>query len=84
LAEAGIGTGIHYPVPLHLQKAYERLGYRAGDFPVAERVAGGIVSLPMFPGLTRGSQERVVENILEYSGKLPAVAATGSLGLLNG
>jgi dTDP-4-amino-4,6-dideoxygalactose transaminase len=84
LAEAGIGTGIHYPVPLHLQKAYEGLGYGAGDFPVAERVAGEIVSLPMFPGLNRASQEKVIEHILEYSGELPAVAATGSLGLLNG
>src|SRR5271169_1393023 len=51
LAEAGIGTGIHYPIPLHLQKAYQHLGYRKGAFPVAERVAGEIVSLPMFPQL---------------------------------
>ena len=47
----GIGTGIHYPIPLHLQKAYEDLGYAKGDFPVAERFAAEIVSLPMFPQL---------------------------------
>ena len=51
MAEAGIGTAIHYPVPLHLQKAYAWLGYGAGDFPVAEKVAPEIVSLPMFPQL---------------------------------
>jgi len=49
LAEAGIGTGIHYPIPLHQQKAYEYLGYNTGDFPVTERVSREIVSLPMFP-----------------------------------
>jgi dTDP-4-amino-4,6-dideoxygalactose transaminase len=60
LADAGVGTGIHYPVPLHLQKAYAGLGYRAGDFPITERVAPEIVSLPMFPGLTAKQQEQVV------------------------
>ncbi len=63
LADAGIGTGIHYPVPLHLQKAYAGLGYRAGDFPVAERVALEIVSLPMFPGLTAAQQDRVAKAV---------------------
>jgi len=64
LAEAGIGTGIHYPVPLHLQKAYSGLGYRHGDFSVAEAAASRIVSLPMYPGLDAGQQRRVAENAL--------------------
>jgi dTDP-4-amino-4,6-dideoxygalactose transaminase len=66
LAEANIGAGIHYPVPLHLQKAYERLGYCAGDFPIAERVASEIVSLPMFPQLTGEQQIRVIEAVQSF------------------
>ncbi len=61
LAEVGIGTGIHYPVPLHLQKAYGRLGYRAGDLPVSEKAAAEILSLPMYPGLRRDQQCRVAD-----------------------
>jgi dTDP-4-amino-4,6-dideoxygalactose transaminase len=61
LASQNIGTGIHYPVPLHQQKAYAHLGYRTGDFPVTERLAPHIVSLPMFPQLSREQLERVVE-----------------------
>ncbi len=60
LASQNIGTGIHYPVPLHQQKAYAHLGYRAGDFPVTERLAPQIVSLPMFPQLTEQQMQRVV------------------------
>src|SRR2546428_3838759 len=52
LAAAGIGTGIHYPIPLHLSKAYERLGFRPGDFPVAEQTASQVLSLPIFPELS--------------------------------
>ena len=63
LASAGIGTGIHYPVPLHLQKAYDGLGYHPGSFSIAENVAKEIVSLPMFPGLTMSQQEQVVETV---------------------
>jgi dTDP-4-amino-4,6-dideoxygalactose transaminase len=66
LAEAGIATGIHYPIPLHLQKAYECLGYKKGDFPVTERVAAEIVSLPMFPQLTRSQQDEVVSKTREF------------------
>lgn len=66
LKSKGIGTGIHYPVPLHLQKAYAHLGFKAGDFPVAEAVASEIVSLPMFPQLTCDEQKYVVEEIRQY------------------
>jgi len=68
LAEAKIGTGIHYPVPLHLQKAYAGLGYSPGDFPVAEKVAPEIVSLPMFPQLSAEQQSRVVDEISHFLG----------------
>jgi dTDP-4-amino-4,6-dideoxygalactose transaminase len=66
LKRAGIGTGIHYPVPLHLQKAYAVLSYGKGDFPIAEKVAAEIVSLPMFPQLTGTQQARVVEEIQRF------------------
>jgi dTDP-4-amino-4,6-dideoxygalactose transaminase len=64
LAEAGIGTGIHYPIPLHLQKAYADLGYRKGDFPVCEGAAADILSLPMYPGLGFDQQSRVAQQVL--------------------
>jgi dTDP-4-amino-4,6-dideoxygalactose transaminase len=64
LAKERIDTGIHYPVPLHLQKAYSRLGYQQGDFPVTEKAAKRILSLPMYPGLSEGDQLRVVDAII--------------------
>jgi len=60
LGAEGIGTGIHYPIPLHLQKAYGRLGYTRGDFPTSEAAAAQILSLPMFPTLSQVQQARVV------------------------
>jgi dTDP-4-amino-4,6-dideoxygalactose transaminase len=63
LTKNNIFTGLHYPVPLHLQKAYLNLGYRQGDFPVTETAAAEILSLPMFPGLTELQMHHVVENI---------------------
>jgi dTDP-4-amino-4,6-dideoxygalactose transaminase len=67
LSEVGIGSGIHYPIPLHLQKAYEPLGHKQGDFPVTERVAAEIVSLPMFPGLTHRQQDEVANSVKEFA-----------------
>jgi dTDP-4-amino-4,6-dideoxygalactose transaminase len=66
LKDAGIGTGIHYPIPLHLQKAYRSLGYKNSDFPVTERVAAAIVSLPMFPHLTADQQARVAAAVRDF------------------
>ena len=66
LAAENIGTGIHYPVPLHQQKAYEHLGYKKGAFPVSEVVAPEIVSLPMFPQLKAEHQERVVNALAGF------------------
>jgi dTDP-4-amino-4,6-dideoxygalactose transaminase len=75
LAEENIETGIHYPVPLHLQNAYEYLGYRPGDFPVTEQVTTEIVSLPMFPQLTEEQQSRVAERLLALSAPQAAAVA---------
>lgn len=61
LAAAGIGTGIHYPTPIHLTPAYRGLGLGPGSYPVAERAARRILSLPMFPHLTAEQQDRVAE-----------------------
>jgi len=66
LKNAGIGSGIHYPIPLHLQKAYKHLNYRRGDFPAAEAAAEQIVSLPMFPHLLAEQQARVVNEIQHF------------------
>jgi dTDP-4-amino-4,6-dideoxygalactose transaminase len=60
MGEQGVSTGVHYPVPLHLQAAYKELGYGAGSLPVTEKVANSIISLPMFPELTDEQIERVV------------------------
>ena len=68
LAEAGIGSGIHYPIPLHMQKAYQNLPYKKGDFPVTERIAAEIVSLPMFPQLSPEQQDVVVARVKDFVG----------------
>lgn len=61
LKAAGVGTGIHYPVPLHVQQAYRNLGYRNGDLPITEKVSAEILSLPMYPQMSAAQQTRVVE-----------------------
>ena len=75
LAAAGIGTGIHYPVPLHLAKPYAALGFAMGDFPASERAASQVLSLPMFPTLAREQQRRVVMEMVGH-----AYAPTGQKG----
>jgi dTDP-4-amino-4,6-dideoxygalactose transaminase len=66
LKDAGIGTAIHYPIPLHLQKAYASMNYKVGDFPVAETAAAEIVSLPMYPHLTSANQALVADAISAF------------------
>ena len=67
LNQAGVGTGIHYPIPLHLQKAYAAMNHKPGDFPVCEQVAAECLSLPMFPGLRANQQANVAETIAEFA-----------------
>jgi dTDP-4-amino-4,6-dideoxygalactose transaminase len=68
LQAAGIQTGVHYPIPIHLQPAYADLGYGAGDFPVAEQVAREVLSLPMFPEMTTAQVEEVAGVVLAAEG----------------
>lgn len=68
LEERAIGSGIYYPVPLHLQPCFADLGYGRGEFPEAEAAAGEVLSLPVFPGLRPAERERVVSAIREYYG----------------
>lgn len=66
LEEGGIATGRHYPQPVHLSPAYARLGYARGDFPVTEALAEEILSLPIFPGMSRDQAEAVVARVRAY------------------
>lgn len=67
LAAEGIETGIHYPIPLPLSKPYEIFGHRPGDYPVAERSAAQVLSLPMYPQLSQAQQDLVVARLLDRS-----------------
>jgi len=71
LKSKGINTGIHYPVPIHLQQAYDYLGYSKGDFPLSEKIAEQILSLPMFPELTEDQINYVINTIRKFFGKNP-------------
>lgn len=62
----GVGAGIHYPVPLHLQPAYAHLGYQQGDLPITEEVANSCLSLPLYPELTTAQQTRIADLILNF------------------
>ena len=75
LTQRGIGCGIHYPIPVHLQRAYARLGHAAGSFPVAERCAQEFLSLPMFPELTPAQLEQVVSEVRSALAPQGAAAA---------
>jgi dTDP-4-amino-4,6-dideoxygalactose transaminase len=66
LAQRGIETGLHYPIPLHLQEAYASLGYHKGDFPITEQMTQRIVSLPMYPGMSLEAAGYVADAILEW------------------
>lgn len=66
LNENGISTGLHYPIPLHLQKCFSNLGYKQGDFPVTEQLAESGLSLPMYPELTDAQIEYIVSKIKEF------------------
>lgn len=66
LRECKIETGVHYPTPLHLQLAFAFLGHSKGQFPVAEKAADTMLSLPLFPGMTEEEQDRVVEAVLRF------------------
>jgi dTDP-4-amino-4,6-dideoxygalactose transaminase len=63
LGERGVATGIHYPVPVHLTKAYESLGLRKGSFPISEACGDEFMSLPMYPELTEDQVSYVVESV---------------------
>jgi dTDP-4-amino-4,6-dideoxygalactose transaminase len=76
LKNTNIGTGIHYPIPLHMQKAYAGR-FTQGDFPVAERVAREILSLPMYPQLREDQQQRVYQAVMEFSAAIAPLPASG-------
>ena len=66
LKDHNVDSGLHYPIPLHLTKAFQYLGYKEGDFPVAECVAKRILSLPMFPGISEDEVSYVNDNIVDF------------------
>jgi len=71
LEARGVHTGLHYPIPLHLQKAYRHLGYNAGDFPVAEQIGRECLTLPLYPEMTTQQQDTVVHALCDVLKELP-------------
>jgi dTDP-4-amino-4,6-dideoxygalactose transaminase len=69
LAAHGIQTKVHYAIPIHLQEAYTFLGHRQGDFPITERLASTVLSLPLYPELAETAQDRVIEGIRKWFGQ---------------
>ena len=63
----GIETAIHYPIPIHLQEAYEDFGYRKGDFPIAEKMADEILSLPLWIGLEKKIMGKITKSIKHFT-----------------
>lgn len=61
-----IGTSIHYPIPPHLQKAYKELNFKKGDFPIAEKLANNLLSIPLYPGLKKSDQDYIIEVLNNY------------------
>jgi len=84
LTEAGIGSMCYYPVPLHVQKAFENLGYKMGDFPISEQLSREVLSLPMYPELTDEQVETVGKTItaIMASEIAPATAVTSPVGAM--
>lgn len=69
LSDRGIASAIYYPVPLHLQKAYKKYGYKKGDFPVAEMLSERVISLPIHTEMTTEAQQEIVDRLLEFVNK---------------
>ncbi|MBA4077742.1 MAG: hypothetical protein C0508_22125 [Cyanobacteria bacterium PR.023] len=84
LTEAGIGSMCYYPVPLHVQKAFENLGYKMGDFPISEQLSREVLSLPMYPELTDEQVETVGKTITEIMASeiAPATVVTSPVGTM--
>jgi len=79
LGAAGIGTGIHYPIPLHLSTPYASLGYQQGALPITERAAAEVLSLPMYPNLAEDDQRRVAAAVVDAVGQRAAITANTAI-----
>ena len=66
LESQGISSGVYYPIPFHLQECFKFMGGNKGDFPFSESAAKEVLALPVYPGITAGMQERVVEQIKAF------------------